>query len=1194
MTLHGTGTSQYVQHGETDYLLFWAGSNYTVPSGPQWTAFQSGMQTWLTDLAGADGTSGNPISVTTQYYDNSGPGGSKSYIPYSVVNAGTIVDSDPYPANGCTDTDHASPANTMPVCLTDNQIQTELSNYITAHNLPVNLNTEYFVLTPQNVGSCFDASSTTCSYTGFCGYHTAAWISSKSAYVTYANLPWAYNVTGCEVWQHPNANYIDAVTGVFSHELAETMTDPLPGSGWTDASGGSGEIGDKCAYTYGGGGYGSMTGMNGIAGGYWNIQLGADDYLLQQEYDNQILNCSSRLTETWNGGASAASWSNTGNWAAAIAPGAGASSGASVNTLSFPALTSCSATCYSATNDLTSLTARQIQIDDGKGYSVGGNALTLGSGGISATTSAATSSPSSLNTPITLGANQSWSVDGGTSSVGKLSIGGAISGSSTLQASLANGGSLTLGADDEVGNVTVAGSSSSHTGASASQNGTVTVNSKLNGTDGNNVALTYAELSVPTTATVGALSVTGGDVEVGQSTTPAGKLTVSGGLSLDSASRLTLYVAGTGTTGGTDYSQVASTGNVTLGGSLTLGTASTCPALTYGSAYNLITTTGTLSGTFSGVPNGQIVSLSCTGTAPRLAISYGASAVIATVVPPVPVNSAPPTVSGTAQQGQTLTEAHGTWSNSPTAYTYQWEDCDNSGANCSVITGANGQTYTPTSSDVGHTLVVQETASNAGGSSSPASSAAYPANGTVLAAVPVNGGLPTISGTAQQGQTLTEAHGTWSNSPTSYAYQWEDCNGSGTGCVAISGATSQTYTLTSTDVGHTIVVQETAHNTGGDSSPASSAAYPPGATVLPPPPSTSGQPTISGTAQEGQTLTEAHATWSNSPTSYSYQWEDCNSSGASCVAITGATNQTYILTSSDVGHTIVVQESATDAGGTSSLVSSVAYPSGSTVLPLAPSTSGQPGITGTAQQGELLIETHASWSPTPTSYTYQWLDCDGSGNSCSPIAGATSQSYTTTASDVGHSIVVQETAANAGGSGVAASAPTALIAAPPATATGSSGSSGTGTGSTGTGGSTTPTPTPPPTRPAAGSASIGHAQVSGHTASVMVTCVGASGSTCSITVVLWVTEKLKGGKVVAVGTAASTKSTTKVVVLGSVTVTLSAGQSRSVQVSLNGAGKLLLAARHSLTVRLSVGQQGRTLSSSNLSFKTKPAKKRHR
>ena len=188
------------------------------------------------------------------------------------------------------------------------------------------------------------------------------------------------------------------------------------------------------------------------------------------------------------------------------------------------------------------------------------------------------------------------------------------------------------------------------------------------------------------------------------------------------------------------------------------------------------------------------------------------------------MNSGAPTVTGNAVQGQTLTENHGTWSNNPTSYTYHWQDCNSTGTTCTpIVNNATGPTYTLTAADVGYAIEVQETAINTGGpSTTPASST--PTALVTPPPVPVNSGAPTVTGTAIQGQTLTENHGTWSNNPTSYTYHWQDCNSTGTTCTPIvNNATGPTYTLTAADVGYAIEVQETAINTGGPSTtPASS------------------------------------------------------------------------------------------------------------------------------------------------------------------------------------------------------------------------------------------------------------------------------------------------------------------------------------------------------------------------------------
>lgn len=83
-------------------------------------------------------------------------------------------------------------------------------------------------------------------------------------------------------------------------------------------------------------------------------------------------------------------------------------------------------------------------------------------------------------------------------------------------------------------------------------------------------------------------------------------------------------------------------------------------------------------------------------------------------------------------------------------------------------------------------------------------------------AAPVNTAPPTISGTAQQSQTLTASNGTWTGTGTiTYRYQWQRCNKNGNGCSGISGATERTYTLRAADVDRTIRVRVTATNSDG-------------------------------------------------------------------------------------------------------------------------------------------------------------------------------------------------------------------------------------------------------------------------------------------------------------------------------------------------------------------------------------------
>jgi hypothetical protein len=177
-----------------------------------------------------------------------------------------------------------------------------------------------------------------------------------------------------------------------------------------------------------------------------------------------------------------------------------------------------------------------------------------------------------------------------------------------------------------------------------------------------------------------------------------------------------------------------------------------------------------------------------------------------------PVNAAAPTISGAAQQDQTLSASKGSWSGSPTSYAYAWSQCDGNGGSCSPIGGATAATYTAAAADVGHTLRVTVTATNAGGSAQATSA---PSAVVSSAAAPTNTAAPAISGSLQVGSTLTASEGTWSGNPTSFAFKWLRCDASGDSCATIDGATGNTYKLALGDAGATLRIAVVASNGAG-------------------------------------------------------------------------------------------------------------------------------------------------------------------------------------------------------------------------------------------------------------------------------------------------------------------------------------------------------------------------------------------
>jgi hypothetical protein len=278
---------------------------------------------------------------------------------------------------------------------------------------------------------------------------------------------------------------------------------------------------------------------------------------------------------------------------------------------------------------------------------------------------------------------------------------------------------------------------------------------------------------------------------------------------------------------------------------------------------------------------------------------------------------------------------------------------------------------------------------------------------------PTNAGLPTISGTVRQGEVLTANPGAWSGTtPITYTYAWQRCDTSGNGCTPIGGATASTYTLVAADVGNTIRVLVVATNTDGSAQAFSSAT----AQVAPPnaAPANTAQPNPSGTAQDGQTITVDNGSWSGTaPITYTYAWQRCVVSTGVCTFITGATTNSYLLTSADVGFAMRSEVIATNSIGTSSAFSNLTQ----TVIAkgTAPTNVTIPSIVGDATVGKSVTGFQGVWSGA-TSYTYQWLRCNTGGTACTAIANATNTAYTLVPADGNQTIRFKVTAKNTSGS----------------------------------------------------------------------------------------------------------------------------------------------------------------------------------
>ena len=263
-------------------------------------------------------------------------------------------------------------------------------------------------------------------------------------------------------------------------------------------------------------------------------------------------------------------------------------------------------------------------------------------------------------------------------------------------------------------------------------------------------------------------------------------------------------------------------------------------------------------------------------------------------------------------------------------------------------------------------------------------------------------GLPSITGTAQVGQTFTaDTTGISDYDGLYYAafsYQWLAHD------AEINEATASTYTLTDYDEGKTIKVRVSFTDDDGNEEELTSALT--GAVAAaPPPPSTpaTGAPTISGTAQVGETLTADTTAIADSDglyyATFAYQWL------ADDAEINGANASTYTIVADDEGKAIKVKVYFTDDAGNEEQLTSA----GTGVVAAAPPptntpATGLPTITGAAEVGETLTTDITGISDGDglyyAAFDYQWLADDAE------INGATVSTYTLVADDEGKAIKV--------------------------------------------------------------------------------------------------------------------------------------------------------------------------------------------
>jgi hypothetical protein len=238
-------------------------------------------------------------------------------------------------------------------------------------------------------------------------------------------------------------------------------------------------------------------------------------------------------------------------------------------------------------------------------------------------------------------------------------------------------------------------------------------------------------------------------------------------------------------------------------------------------------------------------------------------------------------------------------------------------------------------------------------------------SGAATSAVPTNTVEPQITGTPRVGQVLRTSRGTWTGTePIQYSYRWFRCEGPGapdaSDCRRISNAANDTYVLREADAGFRIRAQVVARNAEGTARATSN----PTGIVTSARPTNTKEPSITGAAAVGSTLTANRGEWAgDQPITYSFIWLHCSAQGENCSEISGANDMTYVVRSADAGHTLRVRVTArNDRGSTSAISNPTGVVGGGTPTP-AP--GGSIPVGSLQAGGDRLVVSQVRFSPNP-------------------------------------------------------------------------------------------------------------------------------------------------------------------------------------------------------------------------------------